>query len=141
MKPVFEPMPTAERWQVSNAPVLSMAACLASLDIFDTTTMSDLSQKSKQLTTFLEETLEFINDTFGKKIFNIITPENRGSQLSIVCNVDQPKNLFQSLINNGVIADWREPNVIRLAPVPLYNSFEDIYNLALVLQNILPNYV
>ena len=141
MKSIFEPMPTAERWQVSNAPVLSMAACLASLDIFDTTTMSDLSQKSKQLTTFLEKTLEFINDTFGKKIFNIITPENRGSQLSIVCNVDQPKNLFQSLINNGVIADWREPNVIRLAPVPLYNSFEDIYNLALVLQNILPDYV
>lgn len=141
MKPVFEPMPTAERWQVSNAPVLSMAACLASLDIFDRATMPALVQKSKRLTAFLEEVLMHINKTYNKQVFQIITPQNRGAQISVVCNVQEPKKFFQELIEQGIIADWREPNVIRLAPVPLYNSFEDIYQLYERLQQILPKFL
>ena len=141
MKPVFEPIPTAERWQVSNAPVLSMAACLASLDIFDRATMPALIQKSKQLTAFLEEVLLHINKIYHKPVFQIITPPNRGAQISVVCNVRESKRFFQALIAQGIIADWREPNVIRLAPVPLYNSFEDVYQLYKRLQQILPKFL
>ncbi|GIV26429.1 MAG: kynureninase [Bacteroidia bacterium] len=137
MKPVFEPMPTAERWQVSNAPILSMAACLASLDIFEEATMPALIQKSKQLTAFLEEALLTVNNIYGKEIFKVITPAQRGAQLSIVCNLEHPKKFFNELIQNGVIADWREPNVIRMAPVPLYNSFNDIAQLAEKLRYII----
>ncbi|MCX7728258.1 MAG: kynureninase [Bacteroidia bacterium] len=127
MKPEFEPMHTAERWQVSNAPVLSMAACLASLEVFNKAGMPDLIEKSKKLTSFLEETILHLNHLYGKEIFRIITPNQRGAQLSIVCLLPNPKNFYQQLIKNGIITDWREPNVIRFAPVPLYNSFEDIY--------------
>lgn len=141
MKPVFEPMPTAERWQVSNAPVFSMAACLASLDIFEEASMPALISKSRQLTAFLNEVILFLNEYFGKEIFKIITPERRGAQLSIVCHLNEPKKFFQTLIDNGIIADWREPNVIRIAPVPLYNSFEDVYLLAEILQSILPAFL
>jgi kynureninase len=142
MKPIFEPMPTAERWQVSNAPVLSMAACLASLDIFDKAGMPALIEKSKKLTSFLQETLHSLNDIFGQEIFQIITPpERRGAQLSVVCHLKAPKSFFQELAKNGIIADWREPNVIRLAPVPLYNSFEDIYLLGEQLKDIVPRFL
>ncbi|GAB4199983.1 MAG: kynureninase [Bacteroidia bacterium] len=142
MKPVFEPMPTAERWQVSNAPVLSMAACLASLDIFDKAGMPALIEKSKKLTAFLHETLNALNDTFGKEIFQVITPpERRGAQLSVVCHLSEPKQFFRELVNAGIIADWREPNVIRLAPVPLYNSFTDIYLFGEKTKNILKNFI
>ncbi len=141
MKAVFEPMPTAERWQVSNAPVLSMAACLASLDIFDEATMPALIQKSKQLTAFLEEMIIQINNLFNKEVFRIITPKTRGAQLSVICNVSQPKKLFDELIQHGIIVDWREPHVIRFAPVPLYNSFEDIYLLGEELKNIVPKFL
>lgn len=128
MKPIFEPMLTAERWQVSNAPVLSMAACLASLDIFEKAKMKNLIKKSQLLTNFLEEILISINQIHQQEIFKILTPpQKRGAQLSIVCNLKNPKKFFDALVQYGIYADWREPNVIRMAPVPLYNSFEDIY--------------
>lgn len=141
MKPIFEPMPTAERWQVSNAPVLTMAACLASLDIFDKAGMPALIEKSKKLTAFLNEILDDINASFSKKIFKIITPQSRGAQLSVICNLSEPKKFFQKLLKEGVSVDWREPNVIRFAPVPLYNSFEDIYLLGEKIHNILPEFI
>lgn len=141
MKAVFEPMPTAERWQVSNAPIFSMAACLASLNIFDRATMPALIHKSKQLTDFLEENILQINTVFNKEIFKIITPKNRGAQLSVICHLPDSKNLFEELIHNGIIADWREPNVIRFAPVPLYNSFQDIFLLGEKLKEIIPKFL
>lgn len=141
MKAVFEPMPTAERWQVSNAPIFSMAACLASLNIFDRATMPALIHKSKQLTDFLEENILQINTVFNKEIFKIITPKNRGAQLSVICYLPDSKNLFEELIHNGIIADWREPNVIRFAPVPLYNSFQDIFLLGEKLKEIIPKFL
>lgn len=137
MKPVFEPMETAERWQVSNAPIFSMAACLASLDIFEEATMHALLKKSKQLTAFLEEVLLSVNSVFKKEIFKIITPKSRGAQLSVVCTLSNPKMLFEQMIEEGIIVDWREPNVIRFAPVPLYNSFEDVYLMGEKIQEII----
>ncbi len=122
----FIPMQTAERWQVSNAPILSMAACRASLDIFDEAGMSQLNKKTQLLSAYLEFIIEEINKQ-KNNCLQIITPkENRGCQISIVAN-GYGKSLYNKLIANGVIPDWREPNVIRCAPVPLYNSFKDIY--------------
>ncbi len=132
----FVPMETAERWQMSNAPVLSMAACRASLDIFDEVGMNALVEKSKKLTAYLEFIVEEVNKK-KNNCLQIITPkENRGCQLSIVAN-GYGKPLYNQLIENGVIPDWREPNVIRCAPVPLYNSFEDVYRFGAILTNLL----
>lgn len=132
----FVPMPTAERWQMSNAPVFSMAACRASIDIFDEVGMPALVQKSKQLTAYLEFIVNDIN-TQKNNCLQIITPaENRGCQISIVAH-GHGKPLYNKLIENGVIPDWREPNVIRCAAVPLYNSFEDLYRFGEILKKLL----
>lgn len=136
MDSTFVPMQTAERWQLSNAPVFSMAACRASLDIFDEVGMDALVEKSKQLTAYLEFIVEDINKQ-KNNCLQIITPkENRGCQISIVAN-GYGKALYNKLIDNGVIPDWREPNVIRCAAIPLYNNFEDIYRFGEVLKRLL----
>ncbi len=125
MRHDFDVLPGAEGWQLSNPPILSMAAIKASLDMFNEVGMTKLLKKSKKLTGYFE----FLLKALGDDIIRIITPENpdeRGCQLSIqVLNVD--KSLHKKLTESGVISDWREPNVIRCAPVPLYNSFEDVY--------------
>ncbi|MCA0431000.1 MAG: kynureninase [Bacteroidetes bacterium] len=132
----FIPMQNAERWQLSNAPILSMAACLSSLSIFDEVGMDKLILKSNQLTAYLEYIVNEINKE-KNNCLQIITPiENRGCQISIVAN-GYGKDLYNNLIENGVIPDWREPNVIRCAPVPLYNNFTDIYRFGAVLSKIL----
>ncbi len=132
----FIPMQNAERWQLSNAPILSMAACLSSLSIFDEVGMDKLILKSNQLTAYLEYIVNEINKE-KNNCLQIITPiENRGCQISIVAN-GYGKDLYNNLIENGVIPDWREPNVIRCAPVPLYNNFTDIYRFGAVLSQIL----
>lgn len=136
MDKTYVPMQTAERWQMSNSPVLSMAACRASLDIFDEVGMPALIEKSKSLTAYLEFIVGEINKQ-KNNCLQIITPkENRGSQISIVAH-GYGKTLYNQLISNGVIPDWREPNVVRCAPVPLYNSFEDIYRFGNILMNLL----
>lgn len=125
MRKGFKPMHGADGWQLSNAQVLSMSAHLASLDIFDEVGMPALKAKSEQLVAFMLLGLK----SLGNRNFTIITPEqfpDRGCQTSILTD-DTGKQLFDYLSDNGVIADWREPNVIRIAPVPLYNSFEDIF--------------
>ena len=136
MDKTFVPMQTAERWQMSNAPVFSMAACRASLEIFAEVGMDAIVEKSKVLTSYLEFIIEDINKQ-KNNCLQIITPkENRGCQLSIVAN-GYGKSLFNKLMENGVIPDWREPNVIRCAPVPLYNSFEDVYRFGEILKSLL----
>jgi kynureninase len=136
MDKTFVPMQTAERWQMSNAPVFSMAACRASLEIFAEVGMDALVEKSKTLTAYLEFIVEDINKQ-KNNCLQIITPkENRGCQISIVAN-GYGKALFNKLMENGVIPDWREPNVIRCAPVPLYNSFEDVYRFGEILKSLL----
>lgn len=132
----FSPMPTAEAWQLSNAPVLAMAAHKASLELFDEVGMDALRAKSELLSAYLMYVVDDVAKATGKNL-EIITPrdpEQRGSQVSIIAH-DLGKGLFDSLTENGVVVDWREPNVIRMAAVPLYNSFADIQTFATVLKN------
>ncbi len=132
----FKPIETVERWQLSNAPILSMAAYKASLDMFDEVGMEKLNKKSKELTAYLEFVVEEINKK-KNNCLEIITPKaNRGCQISIVAN-GHGKALYAKLIESGVIPDWREPNVIRCAPVPMYNTFEDIYRFGEILLRLL----
>ena len=129
MEKGFEPIPTAEGWQLSNAPILSMAAHKASLDIFDEAGMDKLHEKRNMLSDYLLFIIEDDNIQAGEKIIEVITPKEesaRGCQVSMLM-LKRGKEIFDELTKQGVIADWREPNVIRVAPVPLYNSFEDIY--------------
>ncbi len=136
MEDTFKPMATAERFQLSNAPIFSMAACLASLDIFDEVGMERLIEKSHALTAYLEFIIRDIN-TRKNNCLEIITPEeNRGCQLSIKAH-GYGRKLYDALIENGVIPDWREPDVIRCAPVPMYNSFGDIYKFGQLLEQLL----
>lgn len=126
----FQPMPTAEAWQLSNAPVLGMAAHRAALDLFDQTSMQELRKKSLRLTAYLEEILLEVgrDKQTGWRILTPSAPEERGCQLSLLV----PQNgraLFDYLQQQGVVADWREPDVIRMAPTPMYNSFADLYRL------------
>lgn len=138
MESEFKPMPTAERWQLSNAPVLSMAAYKAALDIFDEAGIDRLTAKSKKLTDYLEFIINQVNDLTNTpdKYFEVITPtEERSCQLSVV-PYGRGKELFNQLTAHGVIADWREPDVIRMAPVPLYNSFEDVFQFGQILLHL-----
>ena len=128
----FVPIKTAEGWQLSNPPILSLAAVRAALSIFDEVGMSSLVTKSKKLTSYLV----FLLNQISTDRINIITPEQRGCQISISVK-NGNKDLFDEITKKGVIADWREPDVIRVAPVPLYNSFLDVYNFYKVLEDSL----
>ncbi|TAL59061.1 MAG: kynureninase [Bacteroidetes bacterium] len=142
MEKGFKPMMTAEAWQLSNAPVIAMACHKASVEIFVEAGMEALVEKSKKLTGYLEYIIEEINSKLqiaspkpqGNNLkLEIITPKDaRGCQLSIVAH-GKGKSLYEKLAAGGVIADWREPNVIRCAPVPLYNSFEDVWRFGEIL--------
>ncbi len=133
MEPEFDPMPNADAWQVSNPPVLSVAPYLASLEMFAETGMAPLIEKRKKIVAYLEFILrETDRETEG--YFEIITPQERGCQLSVFLH-GHGKSLFDHLMKNGVVADWREPNVIRLAPAPFYCSFEDMYRFGEILKN------
>lgn len=137
MGPDFDPTPTAEAWQLSNAPVLSMTPLLASLELFEKAGMDALREKSRLLTGYLEHVIGEVSLATGT-VLKVPTPggEKRGCQLSLVVP-DRGKEVFKELSNRGVIADWREPDVIRLAPVPLYNSFTDVYEFGVHLREIL----
>lgn len=135
MKPGFKPENGAEGWQVSCAPVMLMASHRGALNAFDRAGgILPLRKKSQLLTGYLEYLINGINASHQKQIFNIITPADpdaRGCQLSIIC--DNGKAIFDHLVQHGVLGDWREPDVIRLSPVPLYNTFEDVYHAARLL--------
>ena len=135
MRHEFDVLPGAEGWQLSNPPILSMAAIKASLDMFNEVGIKKLTKKSKKLTGYFE----FLITKLNNQDIKIITPsdsDKRGCQLSIqVKNAN--KILHDKLTEAGVISDWREPDVIRCAPVPLYNSFEDVYKMVEKLKNIL----
>jgi len=140
MEPDFEPIPTAESWQMSNAPVLSMAAHLASLKLFERAGMQNLITKSKALTGYADQLLtQVLQNQSANPLFKIITPAERGCQLSLLF-LRNGKRVFEYLLEKGIIADWREPDVIRIAPVPLYNSFSDVYLFALALNEFNDTY-
>ena len=135
MRMPFDVMSGAEGWQLSNPPILSMAPIRASLEMFEEVGMDALREKSIKLTGFLE----FLMQELGSDVVRIITPKNpeeRGCQLSIsVKNAN--KALHQALMDKHVITDWREPNVIRCAPAPMYNSFEDVFRMVEILRGLI----
>lgn len=136
MEPEFDPVHGADGWQVSNLPVLSLAPYLASTEMFAEVGMDKLIKKRNQLTAYLEFILHEIDSEIPGSEFEIITPNNpeeRACQLSVFLH-GQGRNLFDYLMANGVITDWREPNVIRLAPAPFYCSYEDMYNFGQILK-------
>lgn len=134
MKPEFEPMENADAWQLSNAPILSVAPYLASLELFEEVGMSALIEKRNTIVAYLEFILKEIDAEVAESTFEIITPEDRGCQLSVFLH-GQGKSLFNFLMEKGVVTDWREPNVIRLAPAPFYCSFEDMYRFGQILKD------
>lgn len=141
MEKGFKPIPTAEGWQLSNAPVLSMAAHKASLDIFEEAGMERLHAKRKKLSAYLHFVIQEVNASQREKLINVITPqqeERRGCQVSMLVR-DKGRRIFEFLTKRGVIADWREPDVIRVAPVPLYNSFEDVWRFGRELEEAAGN--
>jgi kynureninase len=136
MEHKFDPIQGADGWQISNLPVLSLAPYLASVELFAEIGMEALIQKRNQITSYLEFVLRQIDQEVNGN-FEIITPSNpleRGCQLSVFLH-GEGRSLFDYLMRNGVIIDWREPNVIRLAPVPMYTSYEDIYRFGQILKN------
>ncbi len=131
MPNTFNAIKSAEGWQLSNPPILSLAAIRASLSIFDELGMEKLVAKSKKLTAYLL----FLLNTIETDRIEVITPEERGCQISIRVK-NGNKELFNKITEKGVIADWREPDVIRVAPVPLYNSFSDVFNFYNILKAV-----
>ncbi|HZY40207.1 MAG TPA: kynureninase [Mucilaginibacter sp.] len=130
MPPIFEPDSGASAWQVSTSPAMLLALHKAGLEVFEQAGgLEPLRKKSLMLTGYLEFLINQVNEKHGEELFKIITPKSpdeRGCQLSIVCR-QNGKETFNRLTENGVIGDWREPNVIRLSPVPLYNSFKQVF--------------
>jgi kynureninase len=125
MGPQFQPMAGAEGWQLSNPPILALAPLRAAMDIFHEAGMARLRAKSISLTGYLE----FLLDRHASPKFSILTPretERRGAQISIRVP-NRGRSLCQELASTGVIGDWREPDTFRVAPVPLYNSYRDVY--------------
>lgn len=136
MEKGFVPESDAEGWQVSTSPILLMATHKAALKVINDAGFQNLRQKSIQLTAYLEFIINEINHEKGEEIFKIITPkdpEARGAQLSIICK-ENGKQIFDALVAKNIIGDWREPNVIRISPIPLYNTYEEIYKLGQVLR-------
>ncbi|MGL2964980.1 kynureninase [Flavobacterium sp. XGLA_31] len=137
MEPQFDPVHGADGWQVSNLPILTLAPYLASVEMFAEVGMVKLIKKRNQLTSYLEFILHEIDKEIPGAEFEIITPnrqEERACQLSVFLH-GQGRNLFDYLMKNGVITDWREPNVIRLAPAPFYCSYEDMYEFGQILKS------
>lgn len=138
MEKGFHPQPGAAGWQISNAPVFPMAIHRASLEIFEAAGMNNLRAKSVMLTAFLEFVISEFNRQHPERALQIITPADpqmRGCQLSMIATTEG-KEIFKQLTAAGVLTDWREPNVIRMAPVPLYTSFEDVWKTGEVLQEL-----
>jgi kynureninase len=138
MEAGFRPIPGAEGWQLSNPPILSLAAIRASLDVFmEAGGMEPLREKSLRLTGYLEWLLaRELSDSVA--ILTPGDPRRRGCQLSLqVKSQRSGRSVFERLESSGVATDWREPDVIRVAPVPLYNTFEEVFRFVEVLRNAL----
>lgn len=137
MKKGFKPMSGIDGWQLSNVPILQAAAHLSALELFQKAGMKRLRRKSVMLTGYLYYLLKQM-DPAGER-FSIITPENpeeRGCQLSLFIK-NNGKTVFRKLIKAGVIADWREPDVIRVAPTPMYNTFEEVFRFCEIFRKLI----
>ncbi|MBS1493020.1 MAG: kynureninase [Bacteroidetes bacterium] len=136
MKPDFVPIPTVESWQLSNPPILQLASLKASLDIFEEAGINNLREKSKKLTGYLEYLLNENKLTEKLEILTPSDPEQRGCQLSLRF-FGNGKEVFNKLISSDVICDWREPDVIRIAPTPLYNKFEEVWEFVEIVKGVI----
>ncbi len=132
MGPNFDAIPTAEAWQLSNPPIFQLASLRASMNIFDEATMPALRLRGDKLTSYLEFLLK---ENCGEKI-SIITPKERGSMLCVQLK-DDPKKLVKVFTEKGVLLDFREPDILRITPAPLYNNFEDCYKLSQIIKETL----
>lgn len=134
MEKGFDPIPTAEGWQLSTPPLMLYAAHKAALDLFEEATIFSLYKKGQLLGDYLLFLLQEINQFLHKQTIRILTPSSaKGCQVSLLM-LQHGREVFEQLSENGVFADWREPDVIRLAPVPLYNSFEEVWQFGQILQ-------
>lgn len=134
LEPEFRPVPSADAWQLSNPPIFAMAPMRAALDMFDQVGMAALRAKAERMIEYLQFLLDELVAAGGR--FELITPRplgERGCQFSILTH-DRPRALFKKLEADGVVCDFREPNVIRVAPTPLYNTFHEIWRFAQVLK-------
>jgi kynureninase len=141
MQKGFEPMHGAQGWQLSNAPVLSMAAHKAALDIYEQVGMNALRKKSELMSEYLFYLIQLLQIQYPQANIQIITPNDpaaRGCQVSIIIP-NKGKQVYNALLKNQIIVDWREPDVIRLAPVPIYNRFDEIARFYNVMKDILIN--
>ena len=132
MEKGFKAMPGAEGWQLSTPALFLYAAHRAALEIFEEAGWEKIIAKQKRLTGYLWYLLDEINNSSGKKIIEFITPgkeKERGCQVSMLM-LENGKEIYNQLMEDGVFTDWREPNVIRLAPVPLYNTFQEVWRFA-----------
>jgi len=136
-EPKFNAIPGAFGYRLSNPPVLCVAALLASLEIFNTAGITRLRDKSIQLTGYLEILLKELVDKNTFKILTPTNPQERGCQLSIFLHNDTLPHVMEQLFSNGIVVDQRKPNVIRVAPTPLYNSYTDVWNFVNVFSKIL----
>lgn len=139
MEKGFDPIPTAEGWQLSNAPVLSMAAHKAALDIFAEAGFDRMVEKGLSLSAYLHFVVQEINRQHAQPPIEVITPtedQARGCQVSMLMH-ERGREVFDALMQRGVIADWREPNVIRIAPVPLYNTYTDVWAFGEIIREVL----
>ena len=137
MKKGFKPMEGAPGWQLSNGQILPMAVHRASLELFDEAGMENLRAKSEKLTGYLEYLIDDV--PVGEDVLEMITPRDpqaRGCQISMLVKQNS-RQLFDRLLEAGIIVDYREPNVIRVAPTPLYNSFEEVYRFSEILHECL----
>ena len=124
---VFDPILTAESWQISNAPVIGMVPLIASLEIYDEVGMDAIRMKGNMMSLYLEYLIrEYLNDV------DIITPKNRGCQLSAI--IPNGKDAFRDISKQGVVCDWRRPDVIRIAPHPLFNTYAEIFKFVEILK-------
>jgi kynureninase len=136
MRKGFRSMPTAEGWQLSTPPIVLMAMHKAALDIFDEAEMTCLVAKGKQLSDYLVHLLDLINQQAGEELIKILTPSQKGCQVSMMIS-SGTKYIFEQLTANGIFVDWREPGVIRAAPVPLYNKFSEVHSFYQALRKLL----
>ena len=127
MPSTFEPINTSEGWQISNAPIMGMAPLLASMEIFNKAGMNSIRKKGKNLSSYME----YLINQFVPSV-DIITPEARGCQLSL--SVPKGKEVYDYLLKNDVVCDWRNPDVIRVAPHPLFNRYIEIYDFVKILK-------
>jgi kynureninase len=139
MEKGFKPIRSAEGWQLSTPSLLLYASHKAALDVFEEAGWENIQSKQKLLNGYLWFILDEINNSVSRKVIEIITPRHeheRGCQVSILA-LEAPRQVFDELGKRGIIADWREPDVIRIAPVPLYNTFEEVWQFGNILRQIL----